>query len=500
MVDSISHSNDYDDGFIQERCLHASLDQQEADMMGSFRKSRSFYQFRDFIRSLACPGSPALPGKQPVKFCGSRAYRLAGVIGSSHGHCWNNWADERRQWFSTPAFSEDSLFEADEGLKAEDIIGRGWQITEDSESDWRSHAAAVARSLQLIKGRMRWKEMLFRIKELDSVMENPDLWQDPELAAKHSRERGALMSRMKAVKQLEVGLAEHVGLAELAREEGDFQVEAEAASALGQLRKVAKEKEVAALLSGDHDASSCFLEIQAGAGGTESMDWAAMVMRMYKLWAINRGFEVTMVDEMPGEEAGIKRATMRLDGDYAFGYAKSEAGVHRLVRISPFDSNKRRHTSFAAVAVIPVLASGSQGSINEAELRIDTFCAGGPGGQHVNRTESAVRIVHIPTGISAQCQSERSQHRNKQLAMSVLQARLQQREMAQQAQVNAQHTASLGEISWGNQIRSYVLHPYRMVKDMRTNYEVSDPAAVLDGDVDGFIFSFLAKFAADNPK
>ncbi|KAI4350193.1 hypothetical protein L6164_004669 [Bauhinia variegata] len=203
-----------------------------------------------------------------------------------------------------------------------------------------------------------------------------------------------------------------------------------------------------------------------------------------------RGYKVTVVNEMPGEIAGIKRATIKVDGEFAFGYAKAEIGVHRLVRISPFDSNKRRHTSFAAVAVIPILGDGaSRVQINESDIRIERFRAGG---QHVNTTESAVRIIHIPTGVTATCQNERSQHQNKASAMAVLQSRLDQLEMARQAQFTAQHTQSLTDITWGNQIRSYVLHPYRMVKDLRTNYEASDPDFVLDGDLDSFIFSYLS--------
>jgi len=262
--------------------------------------------------------------------------------------------------------------------------------------------------------------------------------------------------------------------------------------ALADMRS-AKEKELNALLSGDNDSCSCFIEVQAGAGGTESMDWAAMVMNMYRSWAQRRGYTITVVEEMPGEVAGIKRATIKVDGEYAFGYAKAEVGVHRLVRISPFDSGKRRHTSFAAVAVIPILGdASSRYQIKDSDLRIERFRSGGPGGQHANTTESAIRIVHIPTGISATCQNERSQHMNKASAMAVLQSRLDQLEIARQAQMNAEHTQSLNEISWGNQIRSYVLHPYRMVKDLRTNYEVSDPDSVLEGDLDDFILNYLS--------
>lgn len=264
-------------------------------------------------------------------------------------------------------------------------------------------------------------------------------------------------------------------------------------SALKEMRRVSKEKELEALLSAENDQCSCYIEVQAGAGGTESNDWAAMVMEMYKTWAQRRKFSVTVVDEMPGEMAGIKRATIKVNGEYAYGYAKAEVGVHRLVRISPFDSGKRRHTSFAAVAVIPILGDGStRVQINDSDLRIERFRSGGAGGQHANTTDSAVRIIHIPTGITATCQNERSQHMNKASAMAVLQSRLDQLEMARQTTMNAQHTQSLTEISWGNQIRTYVLHPYRMVKDLRTNYEVSDPDSVLEGDLDGFILSFLS--------
>jgi len=279
----------------------------------------------------------------------------------------------------------------------------------------------------------------------------------------------------------------------LAREENDNELEMESMRALADMRRSAKEKELNALLSGDNDSCSCFIEVQAGAGGTESMDWAAMVMNMYRSWAQRRGYTITVVEEMPGEVAGIKRATIKVDGEYAFGYAKAEVGVHRLVRISPFDSGKRRHTSFAAVAVIPILGdASSRYQIKDSDLRIERFRSGGPGGQHANTTESAIRIVHIPTGISATCQNERSQHMNKASAMAVLQSRLDQLEIARQAQMNAEHTQSLNEISWGNQIRSYVLHPYRMVKDLRTNYEVSDPDSVLEGDLDDFILNYLS--------
>lgn len=399
---------------------------------------------------------------------------------------------EPTRWFSSPAPVVEAPRTAD-GLTVDSIADKGWTILAEAESDWRSHAAAVAQSIKLIKKRLKWKWLLERSKQLAVVLERPDLWEDSVFAGKVSREQGEIMGKIKSVNQFEQQLMEHIDMLRLAREEGDNELETESMRALADMRIDAKEKELNALLSGDHDPYPCFIEVQAGAGGVESMDWAAMIMNMYRSWAQRRGYTVTIIEEMPGELAGIKRATIKVDGEYAFGYAKSEIGVHRLVRISPFDSGKRRHTSFAAVAVIPILGdASSRYQINESDLRIERFRSGGPGGQHANTTESAVRIVHIPTGTTATCQNERSQHMNRASAMAVLQSRLDQLEITRQAQMNAEHTQSLNEISWGNQIRSYVLHPYRMVKDLRTNYEVSDPDSVLEGDIDDFILNFLS--------
>lgn len=382
-----------------------------------------------------------------------------------------------------------------DGLTVERIIATGWTILDESEKDWKSHAAAVAQSIHVIKKRMQWKKLLVRLDLLTAELNKPDIWNDPVHAGRVSREHGSLMGKMKGVKAFERELLEHIDMIKLACEEDDAELESEALKALLQMRRISKEKELEAMLAGEHDPCPCYIEVQSGAGGTESMDWASMVMEMYKLWGQRRGYKVTVVDEMPGEIAGIKRATIKVDGEYAYGYAKAEVGVHRLVRISPFDSNKRRHTSFAAVAVIPILGDGStRVQINESDLRIERFRSGGAGGQHANTTDSAVRIVHIPTGITATCQNERSQHQNKASAMAVLRSRLDQLEMARQAKMNAQHTQSLTDITWGNQIRSYVLHPYQMVKDLRTNYEVSDPGSVLEGDLDGFIMSYLSAF------
>uniref|UniRef100_A0A0E0KCR0 Peptide chain release factor domain-containing protein n=1 Tax=Oryza punctata TaxID=4537 RepID=A0A0E0KCR0_ORYPU len=360
--------------------------------------------------------------------------------------------DSPARWFSSPAAVAEAPMTAD-GLTVDSIAGKGWTILPEGESDWRSHAAAVAQSVKLIKKRLKWGWILERSRQLSVVLERPDLWDDPVFAGKVSREHGELMGKIKSVNQFEQELMEHIDMLRLAREEDDNELETETMRALAEMRRSAKEKELNALLSGDNDSCSCFIEVQAGAGGTESMDWAAMVMNMYSSWAQQRGYTVSIIEEMPGEIAGIKRATIKVDGEYAFGYAKAEVGVHRLVRISPFDSGKRRHTSFAAVAVVPILGDGStRYQIKDSDLRIERFRSGGPGGQHANCTESAVRIVHIPTGITATCQNERSQHMNKASAMA----------------------------------------PYRMVKDLRTNYEVSDPDSVLNGDLDDFILNFLS--------
>ncbi|GJN08095.1 hypothetical protein PR202_ga25984 [Eleusine coracana subsp. coracana] len=387
-----------------------------------------------------------------------------------------------------------------DGLTVDSIASKGWTILPETESDWRSHAAAVAQSVKVIKKRLKvryshdiscWGSIIERAKQMALVLERPDLWDDPVFAGRVSREHGELMGKIKSVNQFEQELIEHIEMLRLAREENDNELETESMRALADMRRSAKEKELNALLSGDSDSYSCFIEVQAGAGGTESMDWAAMVMNMYRSWAQRRGYTVTVVEEMPGEQAGIKWV----------GFGSGGAKTHpprKMFRVeidthTRTHSAKRRHTSFAAVAVIPILGDGStRYQIKESDLRIERFRSGGPGGQHANTTESAVRIVHIPTGITATCQNERSQHMNRASAMAVLQCRLDQLEIARQAHMNAEHTQSLNEISWGNQIRSYVLHPYRMVKDLRTNYEVSDPDSVLEGDIDDFILNFLS--------
>lgn len=269
------------------------------------------------------------------------------------------------------------------------------------------------------------------------------------------------------------------------------QVGSEIATALEALSRKVDEAEVRALLSGEHDDSNAILTIHPGAGGTESQDWASMLFRMYTRWADRRGFQVQVIDSSPGEEAGISRATIAVNGQYAYGYLSAEAGVHRLVRISPFDANKRRHTSFASVFVYPDIEDDIEIKIEEKDLKIDTYRAGGPGGQHVNVTDSAVRITHLPTGIVVQCQNERSQFRNREVAMKVLRARLYEHHLQEQKEKLQAIEDTKMEIGFGSQIRSYVLAPYRMVKDHRTKHETGDVDRVLDGDLDDFIKTYL---------
>jgi len=266
------------------------------------------------------------------------------------------------------------------------------------------------------------------------------------------------------------------------------------------LRRKVDGLEFRALLGQEADKNNAILSINAGAGGTESCDWAAMLLRMYTRWAEGKGYQVTLTDQLVGEEAGIKNATVLIKGDYSYGYLKSETGVHRLVRISPFDSNKRRHTSFASVDVIPEVSDDIEVDIKDADLKIDTYRAGGKGGQHVNKTDSAVRITHIPTGIVAQCQNERSQFKNKATALKILKARLYEKERMKKTRELESAYEAKKEIAWGSQIRSYVLHPYSMVKDHRTDYETGKAEAVLNGEIDEFIEAYLKKSKYQNPK
>jgi len=306
------------------------------------------------------------------------------------------------------------------------------------------------------------------------------------------RERTTLETEIEACRALETGAAENAELIELAEAEGDEEMIGEAMSALEALAKKAEQARLQSLLSGEADGNDCYLEVHAGAGGTEAQDWAEMLLRMYVRWAEKHGYKVEFLEESPGEEAGLKSSTVQISGPNAYGWLKTESGVHRLVRISPYDSQARRHTSFASAWVYPVVDDAIQVEIDESDLRIDTYRASGAGGQHVNRTESAIRITHEPTGIVVQCQNDRSQHRNRATAMDMLRARLYEHELRKREEAAAEEQAQKSDIGWGHQIRSYVLQPYQMVKDLRTGVESGNPDAILGGDIDPFLAASLA--------
>ena len=328
---------------------------------------------------------------------------------------------------------------------------------------------------------------------LNARAEDPKLWDDPQAAMNVMRERTRLETAIADCRALEQELADNVELVELGEAEGEESVVDEALAALGALAKRTDRLRLESLLSGEADGNDCYVEVHAGAGGTESQDWAEMLLRMYLRWAERHGYKVEWIEESPGEEAGIKSATIRLNGPNAYGWCKTESGVHRLVRISPYDASARRHTSFASAWVYPVVDEAIAVEVEDKELRIDTYRASGAGGQHVNKTDSAVRITHLPTGIVVQCQNNRSQHRNRAEAHAMLRARLYELELQKrEAEAEAREEAK-SDIGWGHQIRSYVLHPYQMVKDLRTGVETSNPTAVLDGDLDAFMAAALAE-------
>lgn len=328
---------------------------------------------------------------------------------------------------------------------------------------------------------------------MNALSENPELWNDSEKAQKIMRERNRLDERISSVRDLERSLNDNIELIALGEEEGDGDVVAEAEQALEAMKSEVERRQLESLLSGEVDGNDAYLQVNAGAGGTEAQDWANMILRMYTRWADSRGFKCSVLEVSGGEEAGIKSATLKVEGDQAYGWLKTENGVHRLVRISPFDSNARRHTSFASVAVSPVIDDSIEIEVEDKDLRVDTYRSSGAGGQHVNTTDSAVRITHIPTGIVAAVQSERSQHQNRANAMALLKAKLYEAELRAREEAAAEAHGEKTDIGWGHQIRSYVLHPYQMVKDLRTGVETSQSAAVLDGDLDGFLEAALAQ-------
>ncbi|WP_164658576.1 peptide chain release factor 2 [Tropicibacter sp. Alg240-R139] len=349
----------------------------------------------------------------------------------------------------------------------------------------------IEKSLELLAQRMDHETAPFRLEEFNARVEDPNLWDNPEAAQKLMRERQALVDALDTFTSIKTDLSDNIELIELGEMEEDEEVVKDAEEALAALGVKAAEKELEALLDGEADSNDTFLEINSGAGGTESCDWASMLARMYVRWAEKKGYKVELQSESAGEEAGIKSAAYKISGHNAYGWLKSESGVHRLVRISPFDSAAKRHTSFSSVWVYPVVDDNIEIEVNPADIRIDTYRSSGAGGQHVNTTDSAVRITHNPTGIVV-TSSEKSQHQNRDIAMKALKSRLYQMELDRRnADINAAHEAK-GDAGWGNQIRSYVLQPYQMVKDLRTNHETSDTKGVLDGDLDGFMGATLA--------
>jgi peptide chain release factor 2 len=332
-----------------------------------------------------------------------------------------------------------------------------------------------------------------RLDELNALSEQPAFWNDPAKAQAMMRERNRIAGAMDDIRALEREVDDAVALWELADSEGDKSMFAEVDTGLRAAVKKATEAELKALLSGEADGNDCYLEINAGAGGTESQDWASMLRRMYVRWAGAHGMKVEEIDDHPGETAGIKSATLLIKGENAYGWLKSESGVHRLVRISPYDSNARRHTSFASAWVYPVIDDTIEVEINEKDVRVDTYRASGAGGQHVNKTDSAVRLTHMPTGIVVSSQQDRSQHKNRAIVWEMLRARLYERELKIREDAAQAEADSKSEIGWGRQIRSYVLQPYQMVKDLRTGVETSDSAGVLDGDIDRFLQASLSQ-------
>ncbi|HZF42725.1 MAG TPA: peptide chain release factor 2 [Sphingomonadaceae bacterium] len=351
----------------------------------------------------------------------------------------------------------------------------------------------VNAALNLLRRFLDWDHALNRLSELNALVEDPSLWNDPKRAQDVMRERRRLEEAIAATRAIETELSDTTELMEMAEAEGDAGMADDAVKALADLAARAERDKVTALLAGEADANNTYVEVNSGAGGTESQDWAEMLSRMYTRWAERRGMKVELIDYHAGEQAGIKSATYLLKGENAYGYAKTESGVHRLVRISPYDSSARRHTSFASVWVYPEIDDAIEIEIDDSQLRIDTYRASGAGGQHINTTDSAVRITHLPTNIVVSCQNQRSQHKNKAEAMKQLRARLYEAELQKrEAEANATNAAKT-DIGWGHQIRSYVLQPYQLVKDLRTGVTSTAPGEVLDGDLDRFMAAALSQ-------
>jgi peptide chain release factor 2 len=357
----------------------------------------------------------------------------------------------------------------------------------------QSHVDQINQALGLVRRFLDWDRALRRLDELNARVEDSTLWDDPKAAQEVMRERRRLDEAVAAVRAIESECADTVELMEMAEAEGDTQLVDDALAALAALAERAEKDKITALLAGEADANNSYIEVNAGAGGTESQDWAGMLQRMYTRWAERRGLKVELIDYHAGEQAGIKSATILVKGENAYGYAKTESGVHRLVRISPYDSAARRHTSFASVWVYPEVDDDIDIEVLEKDLKIDTYRSSGAGGQHVNTTDSAVRITHLPSGIIVACQNQRSQHKNRAEAMKQLKARLYEQELQRREAETMAGYAAKTEIGWGHQIRSYVLQPYQLVKDLRTGVTSTAPGDVLDGDLDRFMAAALSQ-------
>ncbi len=357
----------------------------------------------------------------------------------------------------------------------------------------QGHINQVTAALALLRRFIDWDRALARLGELNAMVEDPTLWNDPKAAQIVMRERRRLEEAIGATRATQAELDDTIELMEMAEAEGDEAMVDDGVAQLAAMAERAERDKVAALLAGEADANDTYIEVNAGAGGTESNDWAEMLGRMYMRWAERHKMKVETIDYHAGDQAGIKSVTYLLKGENAYGYAKTESGVHRLVRISPFGSGDKRQTSFASVWVYPVVDENIDIEVVESDLRIDTFRASGAGGQHINTTDSAVRITHIPTNIVVQCQNQRSQHKNKAEAMNQLRARLYENELQKREAEADANAASKTDIGWGHQIRSYVMQPYQMVKDLRTGVVSSSPSDVLDGDLDRFMAAALSQ-------
>ena len=357
----------------------------------------------------------------------------------------------------------------------------------------QSYVDQINAATALLRRFLDWDRAQKRLEELNAKVEDPTLWDEPKKAQEVMRERRRLEEAMGATRSIERELADTVELMEMAEAEGDGSLVDDAVRSLAELAERAERDKVAALLAGEADANNTYVEVNAGAGGTESQDWAEMLQRMYTRWAERHGMKVELVDYHAGEQAGIKSATVLVKGENAYGNLKTESGVHRLVRISPYDSNARRHTSFASVWVYPEVDDDIDIEVSDSDLRIDTYRASGAGGQHINTTDSAVRITHVPSGIVVACQNQRSQHKNRAEAMKQLKARLYEAELQRREAEADVANAAKSDIGWGHQIRSYVLQPYQLVKDLRTGVTSTSPDDVLDGDLDRFMAAALSQ-------